>query len=252
MCNQSNGQVRTININDRYSISGCKDKKNILLMTILIIITSFLIYFLKNNDLVNGIKCFLVVEILIYVLLGIEFFIKQGNGYRVIDTGIEYRQCFKQKKICYETIPCIIFSVAYGKSNSYGYIGKRKGISSVINYPWITLTNGKPKVFLEKWDIELNGNVIDIKIKKEKKYIYSFVWNDDALLNNLFERFRGEYYITNSLFTRYCIEIEKTMEKYKVDKNRIHIIQDCGEYKDFYREINYDVVNEVKEKILQR
>lgn len=249
MCNQLNNQVQAIGINDRYSISSGKDKKYIFSMTILMIITLFLIYSVRNNDLVNGIKCFLVVEILICALLGIKFFIKQGNGYRVMDTGIEYRHYFKHKKICYETMPCIIFSVAYGKSNSCGYIGKRKGISSVINYPWITLANGKTKVCLEKWDIELNGNIVDVEIKKENKYIYSFVWNDDILLNNLFERFKGEYYITDSLFARYCIEIEKTIEKYKIDKKRIHIIQDCGEYKDFYREINYDVVNKVKKKI---
>ena len=91
--------------------------------------------------------------------------------------------------------------------------------------------------------------MIDQKAKDTGDYIYSFVPNEFFWENILLEKFEGTYYITYSMFARYHEEIRDSIKKHKIDKKRIYLIKDKGNYTNFFREIDFNYVEEIKKDL---
>lgn len=241
------GQVKRY---DRYNAFSTK-RTTFVVNIISTILFIFLKIIFTDKNLAAIIDCLLVVQFLIWLIIGIDFLVDKSEGYFLLDKEIQYCKFFKKIKIPYHEISCIIISAAFGQSSSCGYIGKRKGIFHVANYPWITLVKHQPAYFQKEWNIELHGGMIDRKTKDEGDYIYSFVSNDFFGENVLLEKFEGTYYITYSMFARYHEEIRNSIKKHKIDKRRIYLIKDEGDYTNFFREIDFNSVEEIKKDLFE-
>lgn len=202
-----------------------------------------------SKNVADIMDCILGVQFIIWLIIGIDFWVDKSEGYFLLDKEIQYCKFFKKIKIPYHEISCIIISAAHGPSSSYGYIGKRKGIFHIANYPWITLVKHQPAYFQKEWSVELHGGMIDQKAKDTGDYIYSFVPNEFFWENILLEKFEGTYYITYSMFARYHEEIRDSIKKHKIDKKRIYLIKDKGNYTNFFREIDFNYVEEIKKDL---
>lgn len=92
-------------------------------------------------------------------------------------------------------------------------------------------------------DREVIGSLADNVVGREN-FFYSFVWRENEFTEDMLSSFRGTYYITYSIYARYCEEVEEIIEKYGIAKERIYIIKDCVNCQNFYRDINFEKVND--------
>lgn len=242
--------VRQVKRYDRYNVFSRKS------ITFVVNIISTILFILlrsifTNKNLAVIMDCLLGVQFMIWLIIGIDFLIDRNEGYFLLDKEIQHCKFDKKIKIPYNEISCIIISVAFGRSSSYGYIGKRKGIFHIANYPWVTLVKHQPAYFQNEWNIELHGGMIDQKTKDKGDYIYSFVPNEIFWENILLEKFEGTYYITYSIFARYHEEIRNSIKKHKIDKKRICFIKDKGDYTNFFREIDFNSVEKLKKDLFE-
>lgn len=235
---------------DRYNVFSRKSNAFVvnIISTILFILLKGIF---TNKNLALIMDCLIGVQFMIWLIIGIDFWVDKSDGYFLLDKEIQYCKFYKKIKIPYHEISCIIISAAFGRSSSYGYIGKRKGIFHIANYPWITLVKHQPTYFQNEWNIELHGGMIDQKTKDKDDYIYSFVPNEFFWESILLEKFEGTYYITYSIFARYHEEIRNSIKNHKIDKRRICLIKDKGDYTNFFREIDFNSVEKLKKDLFE-
>ena len=207
--------MRQVKRYDRYNTFSTK-RIALVVNTISTILFIVLKIIFASKNVADIMDCILGVQFIIWLIIGIDFWVDKSEGYFLLDKEIQYCKFFKKIKIPYHEISCIIISAAHGPSSSYGYIGKRKGIFHIANYPWITLVKHQPAYFQKEWSVELHGGMIDQKAKDTGDYIYSFVPNEFFWENILLEKFEGTYYITYSMFARYHEEIRDSIKKHKI------------------------------------
>lgn len=56
--------------------------------------------------------------------------------------------------------------------------------------------------------------------------IYSFCWNPH-IMEDMIRNFKGNYYITHSIYERYQEEMEHVIADYQIDRRRIFMIEDA-------------------------
>ncbi len=172
------------------------------------------------------------------------------KGYIIEDDGIYFKHRFLKHKILYKNIRCIIISNGCVHNIHSTYMDYKKKIA-----PWLTIMGGETDKIL-KYCMEDNPRRhvlrnIDIEYvlgadigcynpenfykifskKSWKIYNYGFVWNIKNT-NKILKAYTGDYYIASSISSNYSEEIKTICEKYGINNERIHIIEDStnGEF----------------------
>lgn len=161
--------------------------------------------------------------ILLPVLLSL-IFLMYYDGYKLNQGQIVYRKIFLKHRINYQEIGSVIISNAMVTTQPYT-IGKwkiRNGKLVYMVYPWFTLI--KTTEVKTEWTKELFSKNVHYLID-EDSIIYGFVWNDRNIKDFL-QNYKGDYYIANSVWDRYAVQIEAVMKENCIEKKKIIIIND--------------------------
>lgn len=226
---------------DRYMMSnsieyvlGCGT-----VLLLLLKIASWL--FISDSNVSGLLGCLYLIPGPLWFFL---FLRRKMEGYQLKNNKIVFHRFFRKKSLNYRELSHIVISAAWRNTRSAAYIGRtvgRNGKLFVKNYPWVTLCRTEPEPLKKRWDREVVGSVVDHVVGRDNLF-YSFVWRGSST-DDMFSEFKGTYYITYSMFARYLEEVEEIIKTYQIDKRRIYIIADCVDYKNFYREIDFNKVN---------
>lgn len=181
-----------------------------------------------------------------YVPFGILIFMKLPKGYLLEQDKIVFYCKCKRNQLLYEDIKCIIvtnfeFNARIDKRPWVAVIGKEEDeiISSIMNDKrrHVLASSDINYKLGEKIGFWHTGNVWEIfKRGSSTTYDYGFLWNKKEMYKVL-EGFKGDYYIAASVIHNYEEDFHAICEKYSIDHQRIHIIDDTinGEFIWRYR-----------------
>lgn len=232
-----------IKVCDRYMLSNSVEYVLGCSMIFLIFLKIISIIFISNSNISGLLGC-------LYLIPGPLWFMfcfrRKMEGYQLKSDRIIFWRFFKKKSLTYSELNHVIISVAWRNTSSATYIGRtivKNGKLSVKNYPWITLCKTEPKKIKKVWDREVIGSLADNVVGREN-FFYSFVWRENEFTEDMLSAFQGTFYITYSIYARYCEEVEEIIERYRIAKEQIYIIKDCINCQNFYRDINFEKVND--------
>lgn len=173
-----------------------------------------------------------------YYPFGMLIFVKLPDGYLLEKDKLVFYCKFKRNELLYEDIKCIIItnlivSLRTTKTPWVAMIGEQE--NELLSY----LNNDKKKHVLTSTDIKcMLGEKIGFWhpgnsekfFQKGSRTIhnYGFCWNKREMYKVL-EGFKGDYYIAASVFSNYKEECDALCEKYSIDRQRIHIVDDSCE-----------------------
>lgn len=206
--------------------NGYHNKKK-LLKTLMVHILIFIIIMISCSFDRELRDVILVIYLCIIFMEGLHITNRYIEGYRADESKIQYYHRLKKQYIMYSGVNSIV--VSHARAESYrGYLGKFKrctnGKIRYFPYPWITLCDTIPEKIIKKYNYTLNGRNVDYLLRKNG-LIYSFMWND-WVMENLFTQYKGDFYVTTSIATRYKRKMQAIIDMYRIEKERIHIIPD--------------------------
>lgn len=143
-----------------------------------------------------------------------------SEGYRLSDSGICFWHKFKKH------------TVDFGEIHNIYIVNKSINNGDIVGVPFIWLMGGKETGVLQycMQDRNKNCGLIDAEIAQilidnnETENNYGFVWNRKEI-HKLFNGYRGEYYVAESVIKNYPNEYNAICAYYDV-RERVHIIKD--------------------------
>lgn len=203
-----------------------------IIIGILFLMGAFLVRTIWENK--DFEKLFLALSFSLWYLLIFVIPFNLMEGYFLEEDCICYRYRFIPQKLLYKDIKCIIIT----------------HISSGLRTrptPCVIMVGGEQEKVLQYCMEEKSGVLISRAVerilgadigcysvdnfwemfKRGSSVVrdYSFVWNKREM-HKVLEGFQGDYYVSASVIDYYDEEYGEILEKYDIDKKRIHIIDD--------------------------
>lgn len=193
----------------------------------------------KNNDL-SGLFFALCMSAWFSPIM-IYLFVKLPYGYLLDKDGIVFNCKFKKNKLLFENIKYIIivnakFRLRITKTPWIGMFGEHQ--DEFLQYLLYdkkrhVLTSDNIKCYLGEKIGHYDAENLYKILKKGSStvYNYGFVWNKKEI-HKILEGFKGDYYIAASVISNHNDEFNAICKQYKIDTQRIHIIDDStnGEF----------------------
>lgn len=215
--------------------------KVLLICAIVSAILGIIFRFIINNE--NLFQWFVVLALTFGYIPVMYFLSKLYDGYILEEDGIYYRHLFKNNKLFFKEIKCIIFT------NAMMNLTITKGV-------WVAIIGGEQTELLQyfnsfkrhvlsDYDIRSKlgaeigyyhpGNVWEM-FRKGSASIrnYGFIWNKREM-HKILEGFKGNYYIAASVISNYNSEFNDIVKQYDIAGERIHIIDDSTNGKFIWR-----------------
>lgn len=157
---------------------------------------------------------------------------KMSDGYAIYEDGLFFKYRFKDNKLLYKDIKCIIISNwqrGMSKAPEVTVIGGNMDkIRQYFSLPKSHVLTGDVIRYFLGAEIGCYhpGNIWEILKKGSSTiYNYGFVWNKREMYKIL-EGFSGDYYVAKSVIEKFHEEFNNILEKYSISNERIHIIND--------------------------